>query len=71
MKVTIEASSQEEFDRKRGELAKLVGKSDSAKEALKPRRSVLPVQNQMMDHWDSRFNQMLADLKEEISQILE
>ena len=70
MKVTIEASSQEEFDRKRDELSRIVGKSDGASEALKPRRSILPVQNQILDHWDSKFNKMLGDLKEEISQIL-
>lgn len=66
MKVTIEASSQEEFDAKRDELAKLVKSS----EAIKPRRSVLPVQNEILDHWDSKFNKMLGNLKEEIDRIL-
>jgi hypothetical protein len=67
MRVTIEASSQAEFDAKRDELATLVKSS----EALKPRRSPLPVQNQILDHWDSKFQKMLEDLKEEIGQILE
>jgi hypothetical protein len=66
LKVTIEAASQEEFDAKRAGLADIL----KGRSALEPRRSVLPVQNQIVDHWDSRFNQMLSDLKEEIGKIL-
>lgn len=66
----IEASSQEEFDRKRGELSNILKADSQDKSALEPRRSVVKAQNEILDHWDSRFNSMIANLKEEIGQIL-
>ena len=67
MKVTIEASSQEEFDAKRDDLASLI---KGGVPALQPRRSTVKAQNEILDHWDARYNKMVTALKEEISQIL-
>lgn len=66
MKVRIEAT-QEEFDTKRDELVRVLTKSENA---LKPRRSVLKAQNEILDFWDKKFHAMVTNLKEEIDQIL-
>lgn len=78
MRVTIDAS-QEEFDAKReqllktlaGDSAEIVMKAVSGeKPALTPRRAAITAQNQMMDHWDVRYQAMIEAIKGEISAVL-
>ena len=86
MKVTIEASSQEEFEEKREDLLKAIAGNkvdvvikgaktltiyDHEKPAIAPRRAVYRAQNQMMDYWDMKFHAMLAALKREIAEVID
>lgn len=64
MRITIEASSQEEYEDKLDELVK------SLKGEPEIRRSIYRAQNEMVDHWDNEFKKMLHGLKDDISKIL-
>jgi hypothetical protein len=85
MKVKIEAT-QEEFNEKRPELLEALsgGQFDIKKAKSNPktiydlkekpstqmRRSYFNAQNQMMDHFDAKFKQMMGDIKKDIEAIL-
>ena len=65
MKIQIECESQDEFEEKIEDLVK------SLKGEAKMRRSIFPAQNTMQDNIDKKFKQMMEELKDEISTIIE
>lgn len=85
MRVKVEAT-QEEFDSKRPELLRALsgGHFDIIKAKSKPkaiydlekpsteiRRAYFNAQNQIMDYYDVKFKQMMADIKKDIEAILQ
>ena len=78
MKFTVEANSQEEFDEKRPELIKALAgskldveiRSKDQKRAMDPRPQFYRGQKEIFDHWNSKFELMIMDIKREISDVL-
>jgi hypothetical protein len=78
MKFTVEADSQEEFDEKRPELIKALAGSKldveirpkNQKKAMEPRPQFYRAQKEIFEHWDSKFEVMILDIKREIADVL-
>jgi hypothetical protein len=85
VKVTIEAESQAELDEKRPELLKAIagGRFDcivkakgrgvyaDEKPALTPRGSPIRAENEIFAHFDAKWAEMIAAMKDEINEIIE
>lgn len=63
MRVIIEAESADEFEMKKARLVKKL----SPPKAIAPRKPVLQAQEDIVNHWNEEFRQMLEQIKEEIS----
>jgi hypothetical protein len=78
MKIKFESATQEEFDSKREEIIKAVAGSklrvtiSKADESLatEPKEPYFDSQKEVLNHWDSKFKQMIADIKADIDEIL-
>jgi len=72
MKILIEGS-QEEFDEKRLDILKAIGagKFEITEKPVQMRRAFFNAQNQMMDHWDADFKNMLEELKKDIEKVID
>lgn len=84
MKVVIECESQDEFDEKRGFLAKaLLGDQFDCvikakvktiyrdeKPALTERKAPIKAQAQIVEHWNKEFSKMIAAIKGDIANAL-
>lgn len=64
MKIRIEASTQEEYEGKVEDLIK------SLRGVPEIRRSIYRAQNEIADHWDKEFRDMINGLKDDIAIIL-
>lgn len=79
MKAGIVAESQEEFDAKRPELIKAIAgerfsvdiRPKGEKLATEAREPVFKAQKEMLAYWDGKFQEMLSDLKRQVSEIIE
>ena len=78
MKFVVESESQEEFDSKRVELIKAIAGSKldveiKAKGQKKPNEAREPhykAQGEMLNYWNSRFDQMVKELKAQVDEII-
>jgi hypothetical protein len=78
MRFSIEADSQEEFDEKRPELLKAIAgnrleveiREKGQRKAMEQRPQFYRAQEEIFDHWDSKFQAMILDIKREIADVL-
>ena len=71
MKVSIEADSQNEFDLKRADLIdRLAGDFYDVDIVKAERGSNIPFQDELLDHFNKRFESVLKDIKKEISKVI-
>jgi len=75
MKIVLSANSQSEFDEKRYNLLKKLSgdKYDIISKAstdIPKKKGYFGVENEMNEYWNSRFNKMLDDIKNDINRIV-
>lgn len=76
MKIKIWTNSQSEFDEKRSELAKSLAGDDyelirKAMKLPEYRKPFYKAQGEIQDYWDTKFKELLEDIKKDINEILE
>lgn len=78
MKFIVESDSQEEFDSKRVEIIKAIAgkkldveiKQKGQKKPNEAREPHYKAQGEMLNYWNSRFDQMVKELKAQVDEII-
>ena len=78
MKFSLKAESQEEFDLKRAEIIKAIAgskldveiKQKGQKKPNEAREPHYKAQGEMLNYWNSRFDQMVKELKAQVDEII-